>query len=87
MPEMAQQPAPAAQEHDDERIALAFHDNMTLREMKASFSSNALTRLSNQVRVRVESFVAIKSPASATQLNEAYNKFLANCDFLYRAAH
>ena len=57
--------------------------------MKASFKSNkgALTRLSNQVKVRVESFIAIKSPVSATQLNESYNKFLAKCDFIHRAAH
>ena len=60
-----------------------------MREMKASFKSNkgALTRLSNQVKVRAEKFVAIKSPGSATQLNESYNKFLAKCDFLHRAAH
>ena len=60
-----------------------------LREMKASFKSNkgALTRLSNQVKVRAETFIAIKSPGSATQLNESYNKFLAKCDFLHRAAH
>ena len=62
---------------------------MILREMKASFRSNkvALTRLSNQVKVRAETFVAIKSPGSATQLIESYNKFLAKCDFLHRAAH
>ena len=61
---------------------------MTLREMKASFKSNkvALTRLSNQVKVRTETFMAIKSPGSATQLNGSY-KFLAKCDFLHRAAH
>ena len=54
--------------------------------MKASFKSNkgALTRLSNQVKVRAETFIAIKSPSSATQLND---KFLAKCDFLHRAAH
>ena len=59
-----------------------------MREMKASFKSNkgALTRLSNQVKVRAETFIAIKSPGSATQLNESY-KFLAKCDFLHRAAH
>ena len=53
------------------------------------FKSNkgALTRLSNQVKVRAETFIAIKSPGSATQLNESYNKFLAKCDFLHRAAH
>ena len=62
---------------------------MTLREMKASFKSDkgALTLLSNQVKVRAETFVAIKSPGSATQLNESYNKLLAKCDFLHRAAH
>ena len=56
--------------------------------MKASFKSNkgALTRLSNQVKVWAKTFVAIKSPGSATQLNELY-KFLAKCDFLHRAAH
>ena len=60
---------------------------MTLWEMKASFKSNkgALTNLSNQVKVRAETFIAIKSPGSATQLNKYYNKFLAKCDFL--AAH
>ena len=54
--------------------------------MKASFKSNkgALTR---QVKVRAETFIAIKSPGSATQLNESYNKFLAKCDFLHRTAH
>ena len=31
--------------------------------------------------------MVIKSPGSATQLNESYNKFLAKCDFLHRAAH
>ena len=66
-----------------------FPEDFTLREMKASFKSNkgALTRLSNQVKVRAETFVAIKSPGSATQLNESYNKFLAKCDFLHHAAH
>ena len=66
-----------------------FSDEMTLREMKASFSSNkgALTRLTNQVKVRAETFIAIKSPASATQLNEAYNKSLAKCNFLHRVAN
>ena len=62
---------------------------MTMREMKASFKSNkgALTRLSNQVKVHTETFIAIKSPGLATQLNESYNKFLVKCDFLHRAAH
>ena len=57
----------------------AFTEDLTLREMKASFKSNkgALTRLSNQVKVRAETFIAIKSPGSVTQLNESYNKFLA----------
>ena len=39
------------------------------------------------MNVRAERFVAIKSPGSATQLNESYNKFLAKCDFLHRAGH
>ena len=74
----------AAQEEGNGDIAPAFNEDLTLHEMKASFKSNkgALTRLSNQVKVR-----AIKSPGSAAQLNESYNKFLAKCDFLYRAAH
>ena len=57
---------------------------MTLRETKASYSLNkgTLTRFTNQLEVREEIFIAIKSPASATQL-----KLLAKCDFLYRAAH
>ena len=84
-------PAPAAREgHEDNGdIPPAFHEDLTLREMKASFKSNkgALTRLSNQVKVRAETFIAIKSPGSATQLNESYNKFLVKCDFLHRAAH
>ena len=46
-----------------------------------------MTLVSNQVKVRAETFIAIKSPGSATQLNESYNKFLAKCDFLHRAAH
>ena len=80
MPEAAQQPPPEAQEHDDRDIAPVFHEDMTLWEMKASFLSNkgALTRLSYQVRVRAETFIA-------SQLNESYNKFLAKCDFLHRA--
>ena len=49
--------------------------------------NGALSRLSNQVKVRAETFVAIKSPGSATQLNESYNKFLVKCYFLHRAAH
>ena len=45
--------------------------------MKASFKSNkgTLTCLSNQVKVRAKTFIAIKSPGSTTQLNESY-KFL-----------
>ena len=76
-------------EEDNGGIPPAFSEDLTLREMKASFKSNkgALMRLSNQVKVRVETFVAIKSPGSATQLIESYNKFLAKCDFLHRAAH
>ena len=55
----------------------AFNEDLTLREMKASFKSNkgALTRLSNQVKVRAETFIAIKSPGSATQLNESYSSW------------
>ena len=88
MPEAAQPLPPAAQKHDDGDIAPAFHEDMMLREMKACFSSNkgALTRLSNHVRVRAETFVAIRSPGSASQLNESY-KFVTKCDFLHRAAH
>ena len=76
-------------EEDNGDIPPAFPEELSLREMKASFKSNkgALTRLSNQVKVREETFVAIKSPGSTTQLNESYNKFLAKCDFLHRAAH
>ena len=37
--------------------------------------------------MRAETFIAILSPGSATQLNNSYNKFLAKCDFLHRAAH
>ena len=84
-------PAPLAREGEEDNgdIPPAFPEDLTLREMKASFKSNkgALTRLSNQVKVRAETFIAIKSPGSATQLNESYNKFLAKCDFLHLAAH
>ena len=84
-------PAHPAREGDEDNgdIPPAFHEDLTLREMKASFKSNkgALTRLSNQVKVRAETFIVIKSPGSASQLNESYNKFLAKCDFLHRAAH
>ena len=83
--------APAAREGEEDNgdIPPAFTEDLTLREMKASFKSNkgALTRLSNQVKVRAETFIAIKSPGSVTQLNESYNKFLAKCDFLHRAGH
>ena len=54
--------------------------------MKASFTSNkgALARLIGAVRLRAETCVAIKWPASATTtLSEAYNKFLTKCDFLH----
>ena len=84
-------PAQNAREgkEDNRDIPPAFTEDLTLREMKASFKSNkgALTRLSNQVKVRAETFIDINSPGSATQLNESYNKFLAKCDFLHRAAH
>ena len=65
----------------------AFIVLLVLRQ--ASFKSNkgALTRLSNQVKVRAETIMAIKSPGSATQLNGSYNKFLVQCNFLHRAAH
>ena len=77
--------AHVAEEEDNGDISPAFNEDMTLREMKASFKSNkgALTRLSNQVKVRAETIMAIKSP----QLNGSYNKFLVQCDFLHRAAH
>ena len=87
MPPLA---APAREgEEDNGDIPPAFTEDLTLREMKASFKSNkgALTRLSNQVKVIAETFIATKSPGFATQLNESYNKFLAKCDFLHRAAH
>ena len=76
-------------EEDNGDIPPAFSEDLSLREMKASFKSNkgALMRLSNQVKVRVKTFIAIKSPGSATELNESYNKFLAKCDFLHRDAH
>ena len=85
------QAAPNAHEGEEDNgdIPPAFNPDMTMREMKASFKSNkgALMRLSNQVKVWAETFITIKSPGSATQLNESYNKFLAKCDFLHRAAH
>ena len=89
MLEEAQPQASAAQEQDDSVITPAFDDEMSIREMKASFSSNkgALTHLNGQVKVRAETFVPIKSLALATQLNEAYKKFLAKCNFLHRATH
>ena len=81
--------AHVAEEEDNGDIPPAFNEDMTLREMKASFESNkgALTRLSNPVKVHAETFVAIKSPGSASQLNESYKKFLAKCNYLHRAAH
>ena len=68
MPQAAQD-APASEE-DNGDIPAAFHEEMTLREMKASFKSNkgALTCLSNQVKVRTETFIAIKSPGNTTEL-------------------
>ena len=89
MPEVAQPQALAAQDHDDGTIAPAFDEEMSIREMTASFFSNkgALTRLTGQIKVRAETFVAIKFPTSATPLNEACNKFLAKCNFLHRADH
>ena len=67
MPQAA--PDAPAGEEDNGAIPSAFHPDMTLREMKASFKLNkgALTRLSNQVKVRAETFIAIKSPGSATR--------------------
>ena len=87
MPQAA--PDAHAGEEENGDIPPAFHEDMTLREMKASFKSNkgALTCLSNQVKVRAETFVTIESPGSATQLNKSYKKFLAKCNFLHRAAH
>ena len=80
--------AHVAEEEDNGDISPAFNEDITLREMKGSFKSNkgALMRISNQVKVRAETFMAIKPPGSATQLNGSY-KFLAKCDFLHRAAH
>ena len=51
---------------------------MTIQEMKVSLTSNkgTLTRLTGAVKVRAETFVAIKSPDSATALNEGYNKYV-----------
>ena len=85
MPQGALAPDTHAGEEDNGDIPSAFHPDMTMREMKASFKSNkgALTHLLNQVKVRAETFIAIKSPGSATQLNESYNKFLAKCNFLH----
>ena len=80
--------AHAGEEYNGD-IPPGFHKDMTLREKKASFKSNkdALTHLLNQVKVRAETFIAIKSLGSATQLNESYKKFLFKCDFLHRVAH
>ena len=88
MPQAAPKPN-VAPEEDNGDIGPAFNEDLTLRKMKANFKSNkgALTRLSNQVKVRAKSFIAIKSPGYAAQLNELHNKFLAKCDFLHRAAH
>ena len=73
MPQTAQNAREGEEDNGD--IPPAFDQDLTLREMKASFKSNkgALTRLSNQAKV-------------ATQLNESY-KFLVKCDFLHRAVH
>ena len=70
MPQAAQEPN-AAPEEDSGDISPAFPEDLTIREMKAHFKLNkgALTRLSNQVKVRDETFIAIKSPGSAAQLN------------------
>ena len=55
MPQAASMPD-AVQEEDNRDILPAFVEDMKLREMKASFKSNkvALTRLSNQEKVRAE---------------------------------
>ena len=54
------QAAPDAHESEEDNgdIPPAFNPDMTMREMKASFKSNkgALTRLSNQVKARAETF-------------------------------
>ena len=81
------QAAPTAHEDEEDngdipRGALPPRD-----ESELQVEQRRLTCLSNQVKVRAETFVAIKLPGSATQLNESYNKFLAKCDFLHRAAH
>ena len=56
-------PAAPAREgkEDNGDIPPAFTEDLTLREMKASFKSNkgTLTRLSNKVKVRAETFIAI----------------------------
>ena len=65
-------PASPAREgaEDNGDIPPAFHEDLSLREMKASFKSNkgTLTRLSHQVKVRAETFIAIKSPESASHI-------------------
>ena len=83
MPQAAQNAREGKEDNGD--IPPAFDQDLTLRERKASFKSNngALTRL----KVRAKTFVAIKLPGSATQLNESYNKFLVKCNFLHRAAN
>ena len=74
---------------DDGDIPLPFDEEMSIREMKASFTSNkgALTHLIRTAKPHAEMFVAIKSSAYATALNEAYSKLLAKCNFLHHAAH
>ena len=59
MPQAAQNAREGEEDNGD--IPSAFAEDLTLREMKASFKSNKgpLTRLSNQVKVRAETFVAI----------------------------
>ena len=67
-----------AKEEDNGDIPPAFGEDMTLREMKSNKGA---------LKVRAEAFVSIKSPGSATQVNELYTKLLAKCNFLHRAAH
>ena len=72
-------------DRDDGDIPLPFDEEMSMRKIKASFLSNkgALTYLRGTVRLRAETFVAITSSAFATNLNKAYNKFLAKYNFLH----
>ena len=44
-------------------------------------------RRRDESKLCAETFVVIKSLASATALNEAFNKFLAKCYFQHQAAH